>query len=156
MSGKLVKEIRQTKPFAHREEEAFLNLGRTFEHLQERVAGVLKPFQLTPTQYNVLRILRGAGADGLACSQISERMITPDPDMTRLLDRMAVRKLIARERSEQDRRVVITRITADGLDLVNGIDEPLRVVLRRDVGHIGQSRLAQLIEILEELREPVP
>jgi DNA-binding MarR family transcriptional regulator len=83
-------------------------------------------------------------------------MITPDPDITRLLDRMAARKLIERERSEQDRRVVITRITGQGLALVNQIDEPLRTLLRRDVGHIGQGRLAQLIEILEELREPVP
>ena len=111
MSGKLTKELGQTKPFALREEEAFLNLARTFEFLQQQLADLLKQFQLTPTQYNVLRILRGAGEEGVTCSQAAERMLTPDPDMTRLLDRMENRSLIQRERSRQDRRIVITRIT---------------------------------------------
>jgi DNA-binding MarR family transcriptional regulator len=111
VSGKLAKEIKQSKPFRSREEEAFLNLARTHEVLAARVAELLKPYQLTPTQYNMLRILRGAGAEGLTCSQATERMLTADPDVTRLLDRMEAQELIRRERSKEDRRVVVTRIT---------------------------------------------
>jgi DNA-binding MarR family transcriptional regulator len=153
VSGRLAKEIKQTKPFALLEEEALLNLGRTYEHLQQRVAEVLKEHQLTPTQYNMLRILRGAGKDGLTCSQACERMITPDPDVTRLLDRMEGRNLIERERSKQDRRVVITKITPDGLDLTNRIDQPLATMLKTHLGHIGPDRLKDLIGTLELLRE---
>lgn len=153
MSGRLANEIKQTKPFALREEEALLNLGRTYEHLQQKVAELLKDYQLTSTQYNMLRILRGAGKDGLTCSQACERMITPDPDVTRLLDRMEARKLIERERSKQDRRVVITRITPEGLELVGRIDQPLAAILKKHLGHIGQDRLQTLIDTLELLRE---
>jgi len=156
MSGKLAREIHQSKPFASLEEEAFLNLGRTFGALQEKVAELLKQYQLTATQYNMLRILRGAGTAGITCSQATERMLTPDPDVTRLLDRMETRGLIARERSRQDRRVVITRITADGLALAGEIDRPLVDLLRATMGRIGRQRLKQLIETLEELRESQP
>src|SRR5207244_1475565 len=120
MAGRLAKEIQQTKPFALVEEEAVLNLARTFEVVQQRLYNeTLKPHQLTPTQYNILRIMRGAGPDGITCSQASERMVNHDPDMTRLLDRLEARKLVERERSREDRRVVITRITREGLELVN-------------------------------------
>ncbi len=153
MSGKLAHEIRQTKPFASVEEEAFLNLGRTFQVLQEKVAGLLKEYQLTPAQYNILRILRGAAPQGLTCSQASDRMLTPDPDMTRLLDRMEARQLIERERSREDRRVVVTRITKTGLELASQIDRPLEDLLHRMLGGAGKGRLKDLIEILEMLRE---
>jgi DNA-binding MarR family transcriptional regulator len=152
MSGRLAKEIQQTKPFTL-EQEAFLNVGRTFEALQQPVAELLKQYQLTPTQYNLLRILRGAGQDGVTCSQACERMITPDPDMTRLLDRMEARGLVERERSVEDRRIVVSRIRKEGLALVNEIDEPLQALLKRLLGHIGQKRLRELIETLELLRE---
>src|SRR6185436_18603336 len=125
MAGRLAKEIQQTKPFALLEEEAVLNLSRTFEVLQQKLSEALKPHQLTPTQYNVLRILRGAGPEGVTCSQASERMVNHDPDMTRLLDRLEARKLVERERSRGDRRVVITRISKPGMDLVNSLDEPM-------------------------------
>jgi DNA-binding MarR family transcriptional regulator len=153
VSGKLAREIHQTKPFGSLEEEAFLNLARTFETLQERVTGLLKQYQLTAAQYNMLRILRGAGAEGLTCSQATERMLTPDPDVTRLLDRMEARNLIARERSQQDRRVVITRITSEGLRLAAEIDAPLVELLRALMGRAGRERLKEFIEILETLRE---
>jgi DNA-binding MarR family transcriptional regulator len=153
MSGKLAREIRQTKPFASMEEEAFLNLGRTFQILQEKVAALLKDYQLTPAQYNILRILRGAGPEGLTCSQASERMLSPDPDITRLLDRMESRHLIERERSREDRRVVVTRITGAGLDLASGIDQPIDQLLRGMLGAAGRNRLKDLIETLELLRE---
>jgi len=155
VSGRLVKEIRQTKPFALREEEALLNLGRTYEFLSQRMAELLKQYQLTPTQYNMLRILRGAGADGVTCSQATERMLSPDPDVTRLLDRMEAQDLIRRERSKEDRRVVITRITERGLELTNRIDAPLSQLLRQYLGRVGQARLRDLVDILEALREPV-
>jgi DNA-binding MarR family transcriptional regulator len=152
MAGRLAKEIRQNKPFASIEEEAFLNLARTFEVLQQRVSEALKPYQLTPTQYNVLRMLRGAGPEGLTCSQAGERMVNHDPDMTRLLDRLEARKLVERARSLDDRRVVITRITKSGIDLVNSLDEPIKGVHKQQAGHIGKEKLEQLIDTLENLR----
>ena len=154
MSGKLAKEIRQTKPFASREEEAFLNLGRTYEFLQRRVAELLKSRDLTPTQYNMLRILRGAGTDGVTCSQATERMLSQDPDVTRLLDRMELRGLIRRERSKEDRRVVITRISDLGIELTNQLDDPLHLLLKQLLSRVSQQRLKELIDTLEALREP--
>ena len=154
MSGKLAKEIRQTRPFPSTGEEAFLNLGRTWEFLQKRVADLIKQFQLTPTQYNMLRILRGAGVDGVTCSQATERMLTPDPDITRLLDRMELLGLIRRDRAKEDRRVVIARITDQGLALVNRIDAPLHLLFQQTFGRVSRQRLQQLIETLEALREP--
>ena len=153
MGGKLAKEIRQTKPFSSREEEAFLNLGRTFEFLQARVAGLLKQHQLTPVQYNMLRILRGGGAEGVTCTQACERMLSPDPDITRLLDRMEARKLLRRERSREDRRVVVSWIAPEGEALLAAIEEPLRDLFKTALGHVGQRRLAELIETLETLRK---
>ncbi len=156
VSGKLAREIRQSKPFASREEEAFLNLGRTWEFLLSRLADLLKQYQLTPTQYNMLRILRGAGRDGLTCSEASGRMITAEPDITRLLDRLERGQLIRRERSTQDRRIVVTRITETGLELLREIEKPVSELLQRKLGHLGQRKLAGLIETLEALREGQP
>ncbi len=153
MSSKLAEEIRQKKPFALLEEEAALNLVRTHEFLQQRQAGFFKRFRLTPTQYNVLRILRGAGKAGVTCSQAAERMVAADPDITRLLDRLEARQLIERQRGARDRRVVISRITAQGVALLKDIDRPLAEFLKGQLGHVGKQRLAQLIEILESVRE---
>ena len=153
VSSKLAAEIRQKKPFALLEEEAALNLVRTHEFLQQRQADFFKQFQLTPTQYNILRILRGAGKAGVTCSQAAERMVTADPDITRLLDRLEARQLIERQRSTEDRRVVISRITAQGIALLKEIDLPLAEFHKRQLGHIGKERLAQWIEILESIRE---
>ncbi len=150
--SKLAQEIRQTKPFASPAEEAILNVARTHEFLNQRLSEFLKQFQLTPTQYNMLRILRGAGADGVTCSQACERMITPDPDITRLLDRMEHQGWLQRERSTQDRRVVISRITERGLELANRIDAPLAQHLDQLLGHIDRGTFLDLIEILESLR----
>jgi DNA-binding MarR family transcriptional regulator len=155
VSGKLAKEIRQTKPFASVEEEALLNIARTWEFLQQRLGELMKQHQLTTTQYNMLRILRGAGAEGVTCSQATERMLTPDPDITRLLDRMETSGLIRRDRSKEDRRVVITRITERGLELANRIDEPLHQLLQQSVARAGRQRLKELIDTLEVLREPL-
>jgi len=153
VAGKLLAEIRQNKPFELPEEEAVLNVHRTAEVLGQAMADFLRDYQLSHTQYNVLRILRGAEPDGATCSGIAERMITRDPDITRLLDRMETRMLVARERSREDRRVVITRITAAGLELVGSIDEPLRQFLRARMGSMDRQDLAGLIGQLEQLRE---
>lgn len=153
MSAKLAAEIHQTKPFALAEEEGLLNLLRTHEFLQQRQTEFFKRFQLTPTQYNILRILRGAGKEGITCARASERMVTADPDITRLLDRLEARGLTRRERGSQDRRVVISRITEDGLRLIAAIDKPLAEFHKRYMGRVGRKKLAQLIEILESIRE---
>src|SRR5688572_9077942 len=118
MVKRLQEELKQTKPFTSLEEEVILNLVRTAEHVVSRTAEVLKPANLTPTQYNALRILRGAGPDGLTCGEIGERMVTKESDITRLLDRLERRGLISRERPETNRRVVITRVTDEGLRLL--------------------------------------
>jgi len=129
-----------------------LDILRTHEFLQQRLAEFFKQFQLTPTQYNILRILRGAGKDGLTCSQAAERMISGDPDVTRLLDRLDSRGLIQRERSREDRRVVISRITAEGLELIKTIDKPLAEFLKRHISPAGKAGLQELIRILESIR----
>ena len=112
----------------------------------------LKQAGLTSTQYNVLRILRGARPEGVSCSQISERMVTKDSDITRLLDRLEARELISRERESKDRRVIIARITEQGLRLLVELDEPVADYHRRMLGHLGEKRLATLNKLLEEAR----
>ena len=156
--SKLRDEIKQTRPFASLEQEAFLNLQRTADKLMAGLTTALKPAELSSTQYNVLRILRGASMSAdcpggtLACGEIANRMITRDPDMTRLLDRLEKRGLIARVRCPDDRRVVRTRITPEGVALVEQVDQPLKDLLRRQLGHLGETKLRQLISLLEEVR----
>ncbi|MEO8026039.1 MAG: MarR family transcriptional regulator [Bryobacteraceae bacterium] len=152
MSGKLQAEIRQSKPFGSIEEEAILNLAKTADLLEQRIEAVLKPFGISQTQYNVLRILRGAGKDGLSCRQIGERMISHDPDITRLIDRMEKPGLVSRSRETSDRRVVVVRITDAGLKLVKQLDEPLEKSLKESIGHVGRGKLESLIEVLELIR----
>jgi DNA-binding MarR family transcriptional regulator len=117
-------------------------------------APLFKSVELTPTQYNALRILRGAGEDGLSCSEVSERMITRESDITRLLDRLENSGWIMRERPSTNRRLVLARITPAGLNLLSLLDEPLVAGHRRLVGHLGAEKLTQLIELLEEIRTP--
>jgi DNA-binding MarR family transcriptional regulator len=149
---KLQKELKQTKPFTSLEEEVILNLARTAEYVGSRGSEVLRRADLTPTQYNALRILRGAGAEGLTCGEISERMVTKDSDITRLLDRLERRGLISRERPENNRRVVITRITDEGLSLLAELDGPVEESHRKLAGHLGAQRLKTLNELLEAMR----
>jgi len=153
VAGKLQGEIRQSRPFSSLEEEAALNLSRTAGLLEQRITAVLKPSGLSPVQYNVLRILRGAGGDGAHCKDVGDRMLTPDPDVTRLLDRLEKRGLVMRERGRKDRRFVSVRITAEGLALLAGLDEPVRRSGQSLFGHLGAERLRQLIGLLEDARE---
>src|SRR5205085_193691 len=115
-------------------------------------AGIFKTAELTATQYNVLRILRGAGAEGLSCSEIGGRMVTRESDITRLLDRLAARDLISRERPAENRRTVITRITENGLQLLSELDAPVDESNRRLLGHLGKEKLTALNQLLEEVR----
>ncbi len=152
MKSAIQSEIKQSKPFHSLAEEAGVALARTADRLNDRVAAMLKPFGISPTQYNVLRILRGAGPQGRMCSEIADRMITRDPDVTRLLDRMQKMGWIERARDTKDRRVVITRITKQGLDLLKQIDQPLDEFNESELGHLGQRKLRTLIELLDEVR----
>jgi DNA-binding MarR family transcriptional regulator len=129
------------------EEAAYLDVLRTTEVLSRRPAQVLKAEDLSPTQYNVLRILRGA-PDGLACGEIGDRMITRDPDITRLLDRLEKRGLISRCRETKDRRMVLTRITQEGLEVLARLDKPVQEAHRKQLGHLGRERLRALAELL--------
>ena len=138
------------------EEEVFVGLQRTADWLLQGIEQILKTQGLSQTQYNVLRILRGAGPRGLSCSEIGERMITRDPDMTRLLDRMEERGLVARERQQIDRRVVTTRVTPAGLKLLKSLDHPVREYHRRRFRHIAGARLKTLAVLLEEARKREP
>jgi MarR family transcriptional regulator, organic hydroperoxide resistance regulator len=150
----LREEIKQSKPFESLETEAFLNLQRTADALLRGVEELLKPWGLTQTQYNALRILRGAGERGLLCREVGERMVTRDPDVTRLLDRLDSRGLIERSRDPRDRRVIITRITESGLKVLAGIDAPLQELHRQQLGHLGGKNVHQLIRLLEAARSP--
>jgi DNA-binding MarR family transcriptional regulator len=152
VAGKLLTELRQTKPFASVEQEAYLNIIKTADVLQQTAAQVMRGFQITETQYNVLRILRGAGSEGLKCNEIAERMVTRDPDITRLLDRLERQGWIERNRSKTDRRVVTSRISESGLAVLSELDDPLRLKLEGMLGRLGPERLRLLIELLEEAR----
>lgn len=151
----MAEELRMTKAFACPEEEAMLSVLRTAEVISQYGDNLLKSFDLSANQYNVLRILRGARETGLTCGQIGERMISRDPDITRLLDRLESRGLIARERSDEDRRVVVARIGAAGLDLLREMDPEILSYNKRFFESFGAKKLRQLIELLEEARAAV-
>src|SRR5207237_7857027 len=128
----------------------------TADWLMRDLEDVLKEARLSPTQYNVLRILRATGNEGLACHEIAQRMITRDPDMTRLLDRLEERGLISRSRERQDRRVIRVRISHDGLRTLKDLDEPVRSVHRHQLAHLGEKRLRLLAKLLEQARTRSP
>ena len=133
------------------EEVAFLELCRTTDMLSRRLTALMKQDDLSATQYNVLRILRGA-PDGLPCGEIGSRMITRDPDITRLLDRLEKRELIARTRDSQDRRMVMARITPEGLKLLARMDGPVRELHQSQLSHLGRERLRTLTSLLQSAR----
>jgi DNA-binding MarR family transcriptional regulator len=147
------EEIKQTRPFRLTEEEVYLNIIRTAEALQFREAEFLKQFEITPAQYNVLRILKGAGPAGLMCKEIGSRMVTRDPDVTKLLDRLEARGLLKRVRQSDDRRVITACLTDEGKQLLKEVTTPLEKHLSRILGHLGEGKLKSLSRLLEEARE---
>lgn len=149
---KLKQELKQKKPFPSVQEEAILAIVRTADQLVAPMNDVLRGANLSQSQYNILRILRGSAPEGLPCGEISERMVRRDPDLTRLLDKLEARGLVARERSTADRRVVLASITEDGLALLASLDKPVQASIRTLLAHVPEERLRTLVEILDDLR----
>src|SRR6266849_9418823 len=133
------------------EDQTFIALLKAADTLAQEAEQLLKANGLTGAQYNVLRILRGAEPEGLACRTIGERMISHDPDMTRLLDRMEKRSLITRQRQSDDRRVVKTRITSAGLECLKRLDAPIRGLHNRQFAHMPAARVKALADLLDEI-----
>jgi DNA-binding MarR family transcriptional regulator len=146
-----LEKIRAGRRNESPEEALFLDLARTVEALSHPLVQLLKGHELSMTQYNVLRILRGA-PEGLTCGEAGNRMIARDPDITRLLDRLEKRKLVERARDEKDRRVVLVRITPQGSELLGALDRPVQDAHRRSLGHLGEERLARMSELLAACR----
>ena len=145
---------RSSRAVAH--SRAFRAVVKTAGHLERGFAELFKAHDLSLTQYNVLRILRGSGPEGATCGDVGENLIQHDPDVTRLLDRLDRRGLIERGRDTKDRRVVRTRITKAGLALLADLDGPVDEVHETQLGHLSEERLAELTAILDEMRDRQP
>ena len=148
------EEIHQTRAFATIEEELLVSLLRTTDVLHERFEAMIRPFNISMTQYNVLRILRGAEPAGRTCGEIGERMIAREPDVTRLLERLEKAGLIRRTRDSKDRRVVVTRITSAGLRLLDELEPKLRE-LDGLLKPMGERKIANTLKLLDEVRAHV-
>jgi DNA-binding MarR family transcriptional regulator len=153
MSPTLQQDLRQSKPFSSLQQEAYLSVVRTTSALTDRVEDLLKPYGISGTQYNVLRILRGAGEGGLCRNELRDRMLTRMPDMTRLLDRMEEAGLVTRSRDQDDRRMVLTRITGRGRDLLGELDGPMTDLQRDQLARLTDEQLRSLIDLLTVVRE---
>jgi DNA-binding MarR family transcriptional regulator len=152
MESQLQTELKQGKPFENLEVEASLSIKRTAAELDYRGAELLKPWGITGTQYNALRILRGAEPEGLCRNEIRDRLIARVPDATRLLDRLEDMGLVTRVRGGEDRRYVLTRITPAGLDLLRQLHDQVMALHHEQLGHLGDQKLRMLIELLGEVR----
>lgn len=152
MPDDLQAELKQKKPFPRVTAEALLSVLRTAAVLEHQLTDAVKPYGITHTQYNVLRILRGAGVHGLCGREVAQRMVSRVPDVSRLLDRMEETGLIGRERDPDDRRNVTARITRKGLTMLEHATPQLEVVERARFGRIQTGRLQQLIEVLTTIR----
>jgi DNA-binding MarR family transcriptional regulator len=154
VSKDLRAELKQKKPFGSLREEAALSIMRTAAEIEHGGETVLKPCGITATQYNVLRILRGAEPAGLCRAEISDRLIRRVPDVTRLLDRLEDMHLIERSRGGDDRRYVTTRITREGLKLLDDLQPTVEGLHRAQLGHMSDAQLKSLIELLGAVRDP--
>jgi DNA-binding MarR family transcriptional regulator len=152
MPSRLQAEIKQSKPFPRRSSEALLSVLRTAALLEHQLNETLRPYGITERQYNVLRILRGAGPQGLCGREISERLVSKVPDVSRLLDRMEGMQLLRRERDATDRRHVTASITPNGLRLLDETGPTLDAFERERFGHFDAERLQQIIDGLADLR----
>lgn len=152
MASELQVELKQQKPFRSLKEEANLSILRTAALLEHAFEAALKPQGITATQYNVLRILRGAEPDGLCRNEISQRLVRQVPDVTRLLDRLEDAKLIGRQRGGADRRYVVTRITGAGLNLLGEVEQRIDQIHDEQLGHLDESQLRNLVSLLEVVR----
>ena len=146
------REIRQRRPFPSRAQEALVSLLRTADAARRALGGTLEPHGVTLQQYNVLRILRGAGEEGLPTLEIAARMIEQTPGITRLLDRLEAKGLVTRERCAQDRRQVLCMITPAGLRLLERLDAPVDAADRAIFARLGAGELTTLLSLLAEVR----
>jgi DNA-binding MarR family transcriptional regulator len=153
MTPDLKSELRQRKPFSSLAQEAFLSITRTHAVLSDAMEQLHEKHGISSAQYNILRILRGAGSAGLYRNEIRERLISRMPDVTRLLDRMEAAGLISRERSTADRRMVATFLTERGRELVNALDAPVSAEHERQLGHMTSEQLQTLVTLLEVARQ---
>lgn len=153
MARTLLEDLQQTKPFASLYQEALLNIVRTSAKMLDAMDELLKPYGITHTQYNVLRILRGAEPKGLCRNELRDRMLTRMPDVTRLLDRMEEAGLVARFRDNDDRRMVSTRITDAGRRMLDELEEPVTQFQKQRIGHLTDEQLETLVELLTLARE---
>ncbi|MBI2215070.1 MAG: MarR family transcriptional regulator [Acidobacteria bacterium] len=151
-TSQIQREIKQTKPFRSLAQEAAISLLRTADLLRRRIEGVMTSNDVTPQQYNVLRILRGAGTAGLPTLEIGERMIEQAPGVTRLLDRLEIKRLVRRERCLHDRRQVLCYITEAGLELLAALDDPVDQADEGAMSGLSKAEIKTLIGLLDKLR----
>ncbi len=157
MASQLQQELKQRKPFTSLRQEVILSVARTSAVLMHAFEQAFKAHGITLTQYNVLRILRGAGSDGLCRYEIGERLITPVPDVSRLLDRMGAAGLLTRERVLTDRRLVVACITAKGLAALAALDAPSQQIVDAQMQHMTDDQLRALLDLLAlARRDPTP
>ncbi len=150
--GRLQRELKKRRPFDSPEQEAALNIARTADRFGIRFARLFREYGLTPSQYNVLRILRGESKP-LPILEVADRMIATVSGITGLIDRLEGMGLVCRERSTEDRRVVFVAITAKGLDLLGRLDEPVEALHKRLIGHLSPAELRELSRLLEKARQ---
>ena len=150
---KLQQEIKQAKPFRSLQQEAALALLKTADLVRRQAAKVIGPYHLSLEQYNVLRILRGAGKAGMATLEVSSRMIEQTPAITRLLDKLEAKNLVRRERCPQDRRQVLCHITGAGLQLLAGLDDEVETANQEAFAGLSTGEIKALIAILDRIRE---
>jgi MarR family transcriptional regulator, organic hydroperoxide resistance regulator len=148
----LQRELKQNKPFASKTQECSVSLMRTADMVRRAVAAVVEPRGITPQQYNVLRILRGAGREGLPTLEIAQRMIEQTPGITRLIDRLETKELVSRERCPTDRRQVFCRITREGLTLLARLEKPIHDAEEVALSALSERQLSQLNTLLERVR----
>jgi len=153
MSPSLQQDLKQKKPFRSLQQEAYLSVVRTSTALTDAMEELVKSHGISATQYNVLRILRGSDAEGLCRNALRDRMLTRMPDMTRLLDRMEEAGLVARVREGEDRRMVMTRITAKGRGLLDDLDAPVIALHKKQMAGLTDAQLRSLSDLLTLVRD---
>jgi len=153
MSPSLQQDLKQKKPFRSLQQEAYLSVVRTSTSLTDAMEDLVKARGISATQYNVLRILRGSGAEGLCRNELRDRMLTRMPDMTRLLDRMEDAGLVVRAREGDDRRMVMTRITEKGRRLLDELDAPVMALHRKQMAGLTDAQLRSLSDLLTLVRD---
>ncbi len=154
MCAQLPETHSRAPRFDSPEQEAFLNLWRTYDRLHALEEALFSRFELTPQQYNALRLLRGQGEGKLATLALASRLVSRAPDITRLLDKLEERGLVERERPPDNRRVVLIGLTARGSELLAKLDEEVRKCHIRQMGHLQPEQLSQLVALLKAARAP--